>query len=104
MIKRYNKFVNDKINEENEYKEELEDISNEMEKVDIEEEEVEEGGDIFQKKLEELANLLDADIKDNKVVYGDKEIIFPSETEMYHVDKKKFKTAEEVAEYLKKIN
>ena len=40
-------------------------------------------------------------VEDGKVRYEGKEIIFPSETEMYHVDRKKFETIEEVLNYLK---
>lgn len=61
-----------------------------------------EGGDVFSSNLNKLAALLgpDAKIEGNKVHYGDKTIDYPSETMMFHVDKKKFKTAEEAAEYL----
>lgn len=112
MIKRYNQFVNGRINENIEEVEadldtELEqDLDQELdlptEDIDIEEEEEEEAGDIYAKKLQEVAELLGAQVEGGKVNFEGKEIIFPSETEMYHVDKKKFKTAQEVVDYLKK--
>lgn len=112
MIKRYNQFVNGRINENIEEVEadldtDLEqDLDQELdnlptEDIDIEEEE-EEAGDIYAKKLQEVAELLGAQVEGGKVNFEGKEIIFPSETEMYHVDKKKFKTAQEVVDYLKK--
>jgi hypothetical protein len=63
-------------------------------------EEEEEGGDMYQQNLQHLADILGAQVADGSVNYEGKKITFPSETEMFHVDKKKFKTAEEVAAYL----
>jgi len=123
MIKRYNQFVkqiNENIDEpsfeETQGKLADQDLEDEMidysddeyllnksgEDIDMYDdlEEEEEAGDIYQKRLKELADLLEADLVDNKVLFGGKEIIFPSETEMYHVDEKKFKTTEEVVKYL----
>lgn len=109
MIKRYNQFVNGRINEnieeveadlDTELEQELDNLP--TEDIDIEEEEEEEAGDIYAKKLQEVAELLGAQVEGGKVNFEGKEIIFPSETEMYHVDKKKFKTAQEVVDYLKK--
>lgn len=64
--------------------------------------EEEEGGDIYTNKLRELANDLGAEVVGNKINYEGKTIIFPSETEKYHVDKKKFRTKEEILNYLRK--
>ena len=50
--------------------------------------------------LQNLADVLGTEVVDNSVEYNGKKINFYSETEMFHVDKKKFKTAEEVANYL----
>lgn len=111
MIKRYNQFVNGRINENIEEVEadldtDLEqDLDQELDNLpaeDIEEEEEEEAGDIYANRLQEVAELLGAQVEGGKVNFEGKEIIFPSETEMYHVDKKKFKTAQEVVDYLKK--
>jgi hypothetical protein len=63
-------------------------------------EEEEEGGDIYTAKLQELADILGTEIDGNAIEYDGHKIIYPSETEMYHVDKKKFKTAQEVVDYL----
>lgn len=69
---------------------------------ELEEGEEEEEGNQYvgNKMLRELANKLGAEVIDNSVVYDGKKINFFSETEMYHVDRKKFKTAEEVVNYL----
>ena len=120
MIKRYNQFVNGRINEnigegfdeeEGDFipgeevnpgfdEEEGDFIQDEIEDGFMGEEE-EEGGDIFKAKLKELADLLGTDVMDDKTIqYDGKTIIFPSETEKYHVDKKKFKTAQEAYDYI----
>jgi hypothetical protein len=127
MIKRYNQFIKNKTNEDlNEedfmngtpFEETETGLSNrnlENEVDDFEEsemdntinnelEEEEEAGDFYNKKLKELANMLNVEVEDGKVEFEGKEIIFPSETEMYHVDKKKFKTAKEVVDYLNSMN
>lgn len=77
MIKKYKQFTNKKVNE--------------SEVI---------GSEFYQDKLEELAIALDTNVVDNKIEYDGKEIIFPSETAMYHVDGKKFKESQEVVEYL----
>jgi hypothetical protein len=114
MIKRYNQFVNKRVNE-NTYEEK--DFSND-EFGDIKTkdgsylnpegeeyfEEEEEAGDFYNNKLKEVADLIDVEVIDGKVEFEGREIIFPSETEMYHIDKKKFKTAQEVADYLNTSN
>jgi hypothetical protein len=66
----------------------------------VEEEEVEDSVDFYQNKLEDLADKIDGRIEGNKVIKDDEEIIFPSETNMYHVGRRKFKTAEEVEKFL----
>ena len=52
--------------------------------------------------LNELAEKLGVEVIDNHVEYNGKIINFYSETEMFHVDKKRFKTVEEVVDYLTK--
>lgn len=115
MIKKYNQFVNDRINEDvenfeddldinqqepeladNELEEELDEFENESEEEEMEEE----GGDVYNAKLQEVADKLGAEVSNGKVEYNGKKIIFPSETEMYHVGNKKFKTADEVVSFL----
>ncbi len=105
MIKRYNQFVkqvNENIEEpsfeETEGRLDAQDLEAELD--NFEEEEEEEAGDIYQKRLQEVADLLGVEVIDNKVIFNNEEIIFPSETEMYHVGKKKLKTADEVVKYL----
>ena len=76
-------------------------------KAELEPKEVE-GGDVYSDNLMALSELLPGStISNNSVVYKGKTILFPSETfdtekgeGIFHVDKKKFKTAEEVANYL----
>lgn len=123
MIKKYNQFVNGRINEnigegfdeeegdfipgeeinpgfDEEEGDLMDDIQDDIEDEFMGEEE-EEGGDIFKAKLKELATLLGTDVMDDKTIeYDGKTIIFPSETEKFHVDRKKFKTAQETYEYL----
>jgi hypothetical protein len=113
MIKRFQSFVKSKLNENVEEIEDL-DLDLDLEKEDlpelselgldeIEVEEEEEGLDIYVSKMKELADMLGVEVDEtNKISYEGKEIIFPSETEMFHVDRKKFKTAKEVVDYLKK--
>lgn len=122
MIKKYNQFVNQRLNEE--FDEEFDEIDTNQQESDLanrdleqemgdfedveisdfdgeeEEQPEEESGDIYQSKLQELADALGAEVEDGKIMYDGKKIIFPSETEMFHVDGKKFKTADEVVNYL----
>jgi hypothetical protein len=126
MIKRYNQFVKERIDENIDEEEDLgfathdgsfdgddsdfdemdDEISNSRElPIEVEEdnfgEEEEEGGDIYSAKMNQLAQVLGTEVTDkNTIEYDNKQIIFPSETEMFHVDNKKFKTVEEVANYL----
>ena len=63
----------------------------------------EEQEDFYSGKLKELAVALglDADaVQNNKLEFKGKEIIFPSETEKFHVDRKKFDTVDQVVSYL----
>ena len=55
---------------------------------------------IGSKMLGELADKLGAEVSNNSIMYNGKKINFYSETEKFHVDRKKFKTADEVVEYL----
>jgi len=62
----------------------------------------EEGGEYMgQKMMADLASELGTEIgTDGSINYNGKKVNFYSETEMFHVDKKKFKTADEVINYL----
>ncbi len=81
-------------------------------KAELEPKEVE-GGDVYSDNLMALSELLPGStVSNNSVIYKaengeEKTILFPSETfndetgeGIFHVDKKKFKTAQEVANYL----
>lgn len=115
MIKRYNQFVKENMDLNTGFEEEEGDFSPELgdelgydeeEGQNVvtdeyeEEEQPEEEGDIYQNKLQELSSALGTEVEDGKIMYNGKKIIFPSETEMFHVDGKKFKTVEEVVNYL----
>jgi len=115
MIKRYNQFVQGKVNEEFEMNtqeapivdmpESEEAPLNELPEVeeDPETELPEEEGGEYQGQilLNQLANELGTEVDaDGSINYEGKKINFYSETEKFHVDNKKFSTAEEVVAYL----
>lgn len=65
--------------------------------------EEEEQEDVYSRRLKELAQALGLEsdaVQNNKLEFDGKEIIFPSETEKFHVDRKKFDTVEQVVDYL----
>lgn len=118
IIKRYDQYIKESIEDidnideipSNEVDVENPVIHDEMpgddekpsEITDSDEEAEEEEGHQYNgnKMLAELADKLGTDVINNSVEYNGKKINFFSETEMYHVDRKKFKTADEVVEYL----
>lgn len=104
MIKKYNQFIKENDEFIDDTMEEVQDDmiqgDQDIENNTMEEEAEEEAGDIYTSKLKELSKKLGVDIEDGKLEYKGKEIIFPSETEMYHVDRKKFKTSDEVVDFL----
>jgi hypothetical protein len=132
MIKRYNQFINDKTNEEFVFSKEQEttkpatpvvepgvrpaveprpappalipDEGNSPLESPAKAEMEEEAGDMYAQKLQELADHLGTEVKDNKIDYMGHIITFPSETEKYHIEgvKKAFNTAEEVVAELEK--
>ena len=66
-----------------------------------EEEEGEESGEYKgESEMKRLANLLGTDVVNNQIEFEGKKINYYSETEKFHVGKKKFKTPEEVIDYL----
>jgi hypothetical protein len=87
MIKKYNQFSKKRINENTAGV-----VADRNEDSSV---------DIYELKLKELSDLLGVEAIDNKIQFKGEEIIFPSETEMYHVGKHKFKTAAEVAKYFR---
>jgi hypothetical protein len=64
--------------------------------------EEEESDDVYfgKKMMDELAEALGTEVVNNVIEYNGKKINFYSETEKFHVDKKKFSTVEEVLDYL----
>jgi len=60
----------------------------------------EDGTYIGTQMLQDLADALGTEVMDNAVQYEGKTINFYSETEKFHVDRKKFATVEEVVNYL----
>ncbi len=104
IIKKYNQYIK-KINEDFDFPEgEIQDeVKDEVQgEISDESDYSEEEGHQYKgnRMLAELADKLGAEVVDNSVEYNGKVINFFSETEMYHVDRKKFKTADEVVEYL----
>ena len=107
MIKRYNEFVSGKVNEDFEMidpmiEEPITDTESEVEEAPAAELPEEEGGEYQgQILLNQLANELGTEVDtDGSINYEGKKINFYSETEKFHVDNKKFSTAEEVVNYL----
>ena len=111
MIKRYNEFVSGKVNEDFDMDSMEapiveEPITNteisEVEEAPVAELPEEEGGEYQgQMLLNQLANELGTEVsEDGSINYEGKKINFYSETEKFHVDNKKFSTAEEVVNYL----
>lgn len=64
--------------------------------------EEEESDDVYfgKKLMDELAEALGTEVVNNMIEYNGKKINFYSETEKFHVDKKKFSTVDEVLNYL----
>jgi hypothetical protein len=79
------------------------DLDNEMDMDFNDDEFEEEQEDIYSTKLKELATALGLEtsaVQSNRLEFEGKEIIFPSETEKFHVDRKKFDTVDQVVNYL----
>src|ERR1035437_4773936 len=121
MIKRYNQFVKEnktnedfedfdapevggeEIESDTEFQDETIDQAAEVTDDEVTDDQVEEeGGEYVGKKMmQELSDELDSTIEsDGSINYDGKKINFYSETEMFHVDKKKFETVKEVVDYL----
>lgn len=54
------------------------------------------------KLMKDLSDKLDTPVQDNKIIYDGNVINFYSETERFHIGKKKFETPDEVVDYLTK--
>jgi hypothetical protein len=75
------------------------DASNIVDNFEEEEESGEYEGTI---KMKKLAKMLGTEVFNNEINYNGQKINYYSETEMFHVGKHKFKTPEEVFEFLQK--
>jgi hypothetical protein len=80
---------------------EVEDQSNLIDEPEASYEEEESGEYEGTTKLKQLAEALGAELSNNEINYEGHKINWFSETEAFHVDRKKFETVEEVLEYLK---
>jgi len=104
MIKKYNQFVKGKVNEKFAMDEPPMDepSMDSMDEPSMEQDSMEEEGGEYMgtQMLQNLADALGTEVVDNSVEHNGKKVNFYSETEMFHVDKKKFKTLEEVVDYL----
>lgn len=113
MIKRYNQFVENKINEDYEIESEIEAPVRELPldeeppintpidmESEFEGEEEEIAKDKYEIALQDLADAAGVEFNtgDKMVVIGDKKVTFPAETEKYHIDgvKKSFSTVDDV--------
>jgi len=65
-------------------------------------EEEEEAGDYHGSiGMKKIAQALGEELQGNEIMHDGHKINFFSETEMYHIDRKKFKSAEEVIDFMK---
>lgn len=117
IIKKYDQYIKENIGDIDDIPSNEEDVNNPVEQEyempgdepipsevsdEVDEDGDEEEGHQYKgnQMLSELADKLGTDVVNNSIMYDGKKINFFSETEMYHVDRKKFKTADEVVEYL----
>lgn len=93
IVKKFNDYLKESVEEGD-----IESpINNESPVIDYTEEEDEYSGT---KQLKELSNALGVEVIDNSISYQGKKINFYSETEKFHIGNKKFKTVDEVLDYL----
>ena len=96
IVKKFNEYL--KENTEDIIENDIESpINNESPIIDATEEE---GEYIGTKQLKALSKALGVEVVDNSINYEGKKINFYSETEKFHIDNKKFKTVDEVLDYL----
>lgn len=96
MIKKFNKFKNENVD----YREL--DIKPQANNYDDSDDGMQSILDKYEMALNDILDRLPGSYIENRTVhFEDKEIIFPSETDTYHIDSKQFKTPEEVVDYLK---
>jgi hypothetical protein len=77
------------------------DFTEDEDEFDEEEEPEEEGEYIGTTMLNKLAKALGTEVVNNQINYEGQKINFYSETESFHIGNKKFKTVEEVLDFLK---
>ena len=107
ILKRFENYIKEdlefdpKDEMESEYSPELEE--GELEEGDLEEQvpEEEEHDYIGNKLMSDLATALGTKVVNNQINYNGEKINFYSETEKFHIGKKKFDTVEDVLNYLK---
>jgi len=98
MIKKFNQYVKEsQVQVEAPEKTELDNKIVQIESQFGEEEDEEYIGN---KLMAELAEKLGVEVEDGQINYDGQLVNFFSETEMFHVGKNKFKTPDEVVEYL----
>jgi hypothetical protein len=119
LVRKFNDFVKNRINENIEPIEnptektpeleagidatldaEAEDQSNLIDEPEANWEEEESGEYEGTKLMKELAEMLGAEVTNNEIDYNGHKIHYYSETEAFHVDRKKFDNIEEVVAYL----
>jgi hypothetical protein len=119
LVRKFNDFVKNRINENIEPIEnptesspeleagidatldaEAEDQSNLIDRPESSYEEEESGEYEGTKLMNELAEMLGTEVTNNEIDYNGHKIHYYSETEAFHVDRKKFDNIEEVVAYL----
>lgn len=101
ILKRFENYIKEDL--EFDPKDEMESYSPELEEGDLEEQvpEEEEHDYIGNKLMSDLATALGTKVVNNQINYNGEKINFYSETEKFHIGKKKFDTVEDVLNYLK---
>jgi hypothetical protein len=99
MIKKFNDYVRENKVEDLEAPVKTE-LDQKMDQIESQFGEEDEEEYIGNKLMDELAQKLGTQVEDGQINYDGQLVNFFSETEMFHVDKKKFKTPDEVVDYL----
>lgn len=100
ILKKFNEYFYSDTEKEEEMGPESEVEPTEPE-MEMSGEEEEEAGDYHGSVgMKKIAQSLGEELQGNEIMHDGHKINFFSETEMYHVDKKKFKTPEEVISFL----
>ena len=100
ILKKFNEYFYSDTEKEEEMGPESEVEPTEPE-MEMSGEEEEEAGDYHGSVgMKKIAQALGEEMQGNEIMHDGHKINFFSETEMYHIDKKKFKTPEEVIKYM----